>query len=58
MLVSGAALLLIAAVALLWPWAVAVPVALLAAWIGIAMVINAYRLRRSRRQRRRRSAGA
>jgi cardiolipin synthase len=34
----------LAFVAALWPWAVAVPTALMALWAGLAMLLRAYRL--------------
>jgi cardiolipin synthase len=44
---GGLVLLTVAASASLWPLLLAVPVALLAAWIGIALLIKAYHLRRA-----------
>jgi cardiolipin synthase len=48
---AGAALVALAAAALLWPWVVAIPVAALAAWIGAALLAQAYSLHRSRGDR-------
>jgi len=48
LLYSGLILLGIAAVALLWPRLFAVPVAAIAAWIAVAMLVRALRLRRRR----------
>jgi cardiolipin synthase len=44
---GGLVLLTVAASASLWPLLLAVPVALLAAWIGIALLIKAYHLHRA-----------
>ncbi|HEY4185174.1 MAG TPA: phospholipase D-like domain-containing protein [Polyangia bacterium] len=49
----GGILVAVAAVAVLWPRVVAMPLAVLAAWLGLAMIVNAIRLRLSRRQPRR-----
>ncbi|MGH8700319.1 MAG: hypothetical protein ACREVR_03970, partial [Burkholderiales bacterium] len=38
----------LAALAVAWPWAVAIPIAVLAAWLGVVMGIKAVRLRRVR----------
>ena len=52
----GGVLLAVAAVAILWPRVVAIPMAVLMAWLGVAMLINAIRLRQRRtRARRKRS---
>lgn len=49
-LLGGALLLLaIAAVAALWPWALAWPLGALAAWIGISLAVRWVRMRRHRR---------
>ena len=57
--VAGIALLvcLIALVALVWPRAIAVPVFLLCAWIGLAMLLRALKLYRKGRAGRGESAG-
>jgi cardiolipin synthase len=44
----AAVLLGVAAIALLWPRVIAVPIAVLGAWLGIAMLIKSSRLRRRR----------
>jgi len=41
-------LLLLTAVAILWPRVLAVPVAVLGGWMAISLLIRAYRLRRRR----------
>lgn len=46
LLVSGIALVLLAAVAVLWPRAVAMPIALFAVWIGLALIWRWARLSR------------
>ena len=51
---SGAALLVLAALAVIWPEAVAVPVGIVAGWVGVALMLKAWKLR----QERRRDAGA
>jgi cardiolipin synthase len=47
----GALLLGIAAIALLWPLAVAAPLSLILVWIALALLARAYSLRRIRRAR-------
>jgi hypothetical protein len=42
----GAALLGLVAVGIVWPIMIAAPVVLLAAWIGIALVVRALELKR------------
>jgi cardiolipin synthase len=42
----GAVLLALAALGLLWPMAVAVPLAVLGAWIGTSLLVRAWKLRR------------
>lgn len=42
----GAVLIGIALLALLWPWVIAVPLAILAGWIGISMIARGYELGR------------
>ena len=55
-ILGGALVLLaIAAVAALWPWALAWPVGALAAWIGISLAIRWGRLQWRRRETRRRA---
>jgi cardiolipin synthase A/B len=44
-------LLAVSAVAVLWPTLLAMPIALIAAWSGIVMLLKAARLRRRRRRR-------
>src|SRR3569623_2475774 len=52
----GGLLAALAAVAALWPRVIALPLAVLMAWLGVAMLINAVRLRqRQPRGRRKRS---
>jgi cardiolipin synthase len=48
---AGLGLLALAAAALLWPVLLAVPFALLAAWIGVALLIKAWHLHRRSRHR-------
>jgi cardiolipin synthase len=50
--VMAVALLAIAAVGILWPSALAIPMAVLAAWIGVVVAIRARHLRHGRRTRR------
>jgi cardiolipin synthase A/B len=42
----GAALLVLAALGLLWPIVIVIPAAALAAWVGIALLVRAWKLRR------------
>jgi cardiolipin synthase len=49
--IVGVLLLGLAAVAILWPLAVAIPVAVLLLWIAIALLARAHELRRERRSR-------
>jgi len=56
MVVFGALLLALTAVSVLWPRVVASPLAVLAAWLGVALVVNGVRLRRRRRRVDRASA--
>ncbi|MDQ4080721.1 MAG: hypothetical protein M3125_08170, partial [Gemmatimonadota bacterium] len=46
----GGACVLIAVIALLWPPLVAIPLGLLSAWIGGAMIAKAHTLRKQRKQ--------
>src|SRR3569623_394927 len=56
MAIFGGLLAALAAVAVLWPRVIALPLAVLLAWLGVAMLINAVRLRqRQPRGRRTRS---
>lgn len=48
MAVAGAALALLALVAFLWPRVVAIPIALVAFWVGVSSLIRAWRLSRRR----------
>jgi len=50
MLWLGALLILFAAVSLLWPLAVAIPLAILAAWIAVSSLVRARELRAARRR--------
>jgi len=43
----------LAAVAVLWPRAVSMPLAVMMGWLGVAMLISAIRLRYRRQQPRR-----
>jgi cardiolipin synthase len=52
MLAAGLLLLAVAAVAYLWPVAIAVPVIALATWMGTALVVRAVRLWHEHRSRR------
>jgi cardiolipin synthase len=45
---AGVALLVLGLVALLWPWAVAVPLAVLALWLAGSLLFRAWALRRER----------
>ncbi|HZL19157.1 MAG TPA: phospholipase D-like domain-containing protein [Polyangia bacterium] len=56
MVAFGALLLALTAVSVLWPRVVASPFAVLAAWLGVALVVNGVRLRRQRRRVGRASA--
>jgi hypothetical protein len=44
-------LIAIAVVGIVWPWALAVPLAVLIGWIGVVMGLRALRLRRGRKGR-------
>jgi cardiolipin synthase len=48
---AGAVLIALAAAAIYWPRLVAIPLALLAAWIGGALLVRTYRLQRRRSSR-------
>lgn len=56
MAIFGGALVGLAAVAVLWPRVVAFPLAVLMAWLGVAMLINAVRVRIRRTVPRRKRA--
>jgi hypothetical protein len=43
----------VAALAILWPWAVAAPLGLIGFWITVSLLIRAYQLRVGGRRRRR-----
>jgi cardiolipin synthase len=45
----GAALLVLAVLGLLWPIVIAIPAAALGAWIGISLLVRAWKLRRAAR---------
>jgi cardiolipin synthase len=49
--VAAAVLIAIAVVGIVWPWALAVPLAVLIGWIGVVMGLRALRLRRGRKGR-------
>jgi cardiolipin synthase A/B len=51
MVLAGIALLVLAVVAVLWPLLLVVPLTLFSAWMAIALLIKAYRLRRAARTR-------
>jgi cardiolipin synthase len=44
---AGAILLVLAVAFVMWPEVVAIPAGLLAAWVGIAFLIRAWKLRRT-----------
>lgn len=48
MAVVGGILLVVAVLGLLWPWLLAVPLALLGGWMGISLLVGAARVRRRR----------
>jgi cardiolipin synthase len=48
---AGAVLLIVAALAALWPLLLVVPFTLLAAWLSVALLIRAYRMHRAARGR-------
>ena len=48
---TGALLLLIVALAVRWPWAIAGPFVVLAAWTAIVAIVKAFRIRRARPRR-------
>jgi cardiolipin synthase len=50
MLKMGIVLLVLAVLGVMWPEAVAVPVSLIAGWIGLALLVKAWRLRRGEPQ--------
>ena len=59
MTMASLIVLAIAVIAIVWPWAIAGPLAAFTAWIGISLAVRAVRLRRSHRAAERdRSAGA
>jgi hypothetical protein len=45
---AGVALLVLGLVALVWPWAIAVPLAVLALWLAVSLLFRAAALRRER----------
>lgn len=49
MTMAGAALIVLAVLSLLWPWLVAWPLALLAGWSALALLVRAWALHRARR---------
>ncbi|HTO48219.1 MAG TPA: phospholipase D-like domain-containing protein [Burkholderiales bacterium] len=49
---AAATLIVLAAIAVMWPEVLAYPIALIAAWAGIVMLLRARRLWRERRRRR------
>ena len=54
---AGLALLVLGLVALVWPWVVAAPLAVIALWVAVSLLVRARTLHResvTRRQRRRR----
>ena len=48
MLGAGILLCVVAVVAVLWPWVLTIPIAALAAWVGIASLLRAWRLAQER----------
>jgi cardiolipin synthase A/B len=58
-LLAAAAVVLIAVavVAVIWPWVLALPIAVIAAWLGIVMGLRALRLWRERKSTRMRPGG-
>jgi cardiolipin synthase A/B len=48
MLGAGIMLTVVAAVAILWPRVLTIPIAVLAAWVGLASLLRAWRLARER----------
>ncbi len=42
---AGALMLVLAAVTLVWPWLTAIPFAVLVAWVGLSLVVKAWRLK-------------
>jgi cardiolipin synthase len=49
--VVGAIAIALAAIALLWPWVLAYPLAVIAVWVGVVALMRALRMRRQRRGR-------
>jgi len=47
---AGVVLLVLAILGIAWPWAIAVPVGLFAGWIGVALLLKAWNLRRAGEQ--------
>lgn len=45
MAAAGSGLLLLVVLAALWPWLVAAPLGVLGGWVGVALLVRAYRLR-------------
>jgi cardiolipin synthase len=43
---AGVALLVVAALTTWWPWLVAIPLAAVGGWVGVALLLRAWRLRR------------
>jgi cardiolipin synthase len=48
----GVALLLLALLGVIWPEFVAVPIGVIAGWIGLSLLVKAHRLRRGEAQER------
>jgi len=51
MAVAGLALLAVAVIGILWPLALALPLALLAGWAAVSLLIRARRLHAARRRK-------
>ena len=49
LVLGGFALVVLAVLAILVPWVLAVPVAIAAVWLGVTLIVNGVRLRRARR---------
>ncbi len=57
MAAAGTGLLLLALLALVWPWAIALPVALLGGWLAVTLLVRGWRLRRARTRSERKGVG-
>lgn len=47
---AGGLAVVAAVIAAIWPWLIAVPFAVAVGWLGVALLVRAYGLRRGRRR--------